>query len=116
MRAFQSLLIICLFLFSPAFAQQKQAIVTSDLLKLQTASQISISPYGSRAVYVVTSMAEDEENDYKYLRHIWMANLDNDNPYTQQLTFGDRSDSQPSWSPDGSRIAFVRKDGDKSQI
>jgi dipeptidyl aminopeptidase/acylaminoacyl peptidase len=116
MRTFQSLLIIYLFLFSPAFAQQKQAIVTSDLLKLQTASQISISPYGSRAVYVVTSMTEDEESDYKYQRHIWMANLDNDNPYTQQLTFGDRSDSQPSWSPDGSKIAFVRKDGDKSQI
>ena len=106
-----------LFLLSlTVIAQPKQPIVTSDVLKLKTASQITISPYGSRAIYVVTSMTEDEENDYKYLRHIWMANLDNDNPYTQQLTYGDRSDSQPSWSPDGSKIAFVRKDGDKSQI
>ena len=109
-----SLLIFLLSL--NVIAQPNQPIVTSDMLKLRTASQISISPYGSRAVYVVTSIAEDEESNYSYHRHIWMANLDNDNPYTQQLTYGDRSDSQPSWSPDGAKIAFVRKEGDKSQI
>ncbi len=106
---------LCL-LSLPLLAQQKQPILTSDVLKLQTASQISISPYGNRAAYVVTSITEDEEQDYKYLHHIWMADLNTDNPSVQQLTYGDRSDSQPAWAPDGSKIAFVRKEGDKSQV
>ncbi len=108
--------VLLFFLSLPLLAQQKQPILTSDVLKLQTASQISISPYGNRAVYVVTSITEDKEQDYKYLRHLWLADLNTDNPAVQQLTYGDRSDSQPVWSPDGSKIAFVRKEGEKSQI
>jgi len=98
------------------YAQEKQPIVTSDLLKIKTAQQLSISPYGNRAVYVVRSIAQDEEQNYKYHQHLWMADLNKDNPAVQQLTFGDRYDSQPSWSPDGSKIAFVRKHQDKNQI
>ncbi|WP_277477773.1 S9 family peptidase [Catalinimonas alkaloidigena] len=98
------------------WAQAKQPILTSDVLKIKTASQIRVSPYGNRAVYIVTSMTEDEEQDYKYLHHLWLANLENDNPSVQQLTYGDHSDSQPVWSPDGNKIAFVRKHEDQSQI
>ena len=110
------LLILSLIASPDVFCQRKQAIVTSDVLNIKTADQISISPYGNRAVYVVTSIVNDENQDYKYVRHLWVANLDRDNPSVQQLTFGDRSDSQPAWSPDGTQLAFVRKHEDKSQI
>ncbi|MBY0434181.1 MAG: S9 family peptidase, partial [Cyclobacteriaceae bacterium] len=33
-----------------------------------------------------------------------------------QLTFGDKNDGQPQWSPDGKQVAFVRTDNDKPQI
>lgn len=38
--------------------------------------------------------------------HIFTINADGTNE--QQLTFGTSSDSQPAWSPDGTRLAFVR--------
>jgi dipeptidyl aminopeptidase/acylaminoacyl peptidase len=108
--------IISLLLSVQLIAQDRQPVLTSDLLQLKTAGQLSISPYGNRAVYVVTSIAEDKEQDYKYLRHLWLAELNTDHPSVKQLTYGDRSDSQPSWSPDGTKIAFVRKHEGQSQI
>src|SRR4029077_3743607 len=38
--------------------------------------------------------------------HIFTINADGTGE--QQLTFGTSSDSQPAWSPDGTRLAFVR--------
>ncbi|MDZ7647717.1 MAG: hypothetical protein U5K54_11350 [Cytophagales bacterium] len=33
-----------------------------------------------------------------------------------QLTFGDKSDGQPQWAPDGKQILLFRTDGEKSQL
>ncbi len=118
MKKFLPYLIVVLTLKIPCtFAQQaKQPIVTSDLLKMRMGTQIALSPDGNQAVYVVTSIIPDKEQDYQYLNHLWLATLEGDQPLTRQLTFGDRQDSQPVWSPDGTQLAFVRKEGDKPQI
>ena len=108
--------VIALFLISFLLpAQDKQPIVASDVLKIATANQISISPDGSKAVMVVTRKAVKNESDYYYTNHLYVIGLSGKYELTQ-LTFGDKNDSQPQWSPDGQRIAFVRKDGKKSQI
>lgn len=76
---------------------------------------IDLSQDGSRAVFVLTSMGKDKDGEYRYFRHLWMIDFEDDDELIQ-LTFGERRDGAPSWSPDGSRIAFIRQFDDKPQI
>ena len=109
---------LLLLLFVPAllFAQSKKPIVAGDLMKIATAQQIQISPDGTKAVTVVTRKAVKNENEYYYIRHLYLLDLVNTNAEPLQLTFGDKNDVQPQWSPDGKQLAFARVDDGKSQI
>lgn len=98
-----------------AQAQTKKSIVASDLMKIATTAQLQISPDGTKAVTVVVRKAVKNENDYYYTRHLYLLDLvGKEEP--RQLTFGDKNDGQPQWSPDGKTIAFTRTDGERSQI
>ena len=107
-----TILLLCI---SGAWAQNKKPIVAGDLMKIATTSQIQISPDGSKAVMVVNRKAVKNENEYYYTRHLYLLDLVGSTEPTQ-LTFGDKNDLQPQWSPDGKQLAFVRVDGEKSQI
>ncbi len=110
-----SLLIILLSLACVVYAQTKNPIVASDLMKVATANQLQISPDGSKAVMVVTRKAVKNENDYYYTRNLFLLDLiTKTDPI--QLTYGDKNDGQPQWSPDGKQILFVRSDGERSQL
>ncbi len=109
-------LCLCLLFVSAAAAEEaKKPVVASDLLKIKTLGQIDISPDGRSVVFVVTSMDKNEKGDYRYDHHLWMLDPAKKLPPIQ-LTFGERSDSSPVWSPDSSRIAFVRAYKEKPQI
>ncbi len=97
------------------FAQTRKPIVASDLMKIATTNSIQISPDGSKAVMVVNRKGVKNDNEYYYIRNLYVVDL-NTNAEPIQLTFGDRNDGSPQWSPDGKQIAFVRADGDKPQI
>ncbi|MEQ1584900.1 MAG: S9 family peptidase [Cyclobacteriaceae bacterium] len=109
------ILFVLLFLSLVAFSQNKKPIVASDLMKIATANQIQISPDGSKAIMVVTRKAVKNETDYYYTRHLYLLDLAAKSEPVQ-LTFGDKNDGQPQWSPDGEQILFVRTDGERSQL
>jgi dipeptidyl aminopeptidase/acylaminoacyl peptidase len=108
-------ILVLLFIPTLIFAQNKKPIVAGDLMKIATTNQIQISPDGSKAVMVVNKKGVKNENEYYYTRNLYLIDL-NTTTDPLQLTFGDKNDGQPQWSPDGKQIAFVRADGDKSQI
>jgi dipeptidyl aminopeptidase/acylaminoacyl peptidase len=59
-----------------------------------------VSPDGTRVAFVVTEV--DSEDD-RYRSRIWIATGDE----VRSFTVGER-DTSPCWSPDGSRLAFLR--------
>ncbi len=65
-------------------------------------SDPGVSPDGSQVAFVVTTI--DVEAD-QYRSQIWVHDPDG----TRRLTSGE-SDESPRWSPDGRRVAFLRKD------
>jgi dipeptidyl aminopeptidase/acylaminoacyl peptidase len=102
-------MVVCL-LITTALVAEKRNITEKDLFSFTWIGDTQISPDGSRAVFVQTTV-NAKHDGYETALYL----LDTTEPMTppRRLTNGPR-DTQPRWSPDGTQIAFVRaveKDG-----
>src|SRR5687768_4242646 len=78
-----------------------------DLLEAARVLDPQLSPDGRQVLYVV------DRPDWKENRrvgHVWRANADGS--AAVQITYGQRGETSPRWSPDGKRIAFLTRRGD----
>jgi acylaminoacyl-peptidase len=92
---------------------KRRCITPEDMLRFRIVSDPQIAPDGSRIAFVEKCVGERNE----YVSTLWMVAAEK--PKTKggpvQFTSGGKDDS-PRWSPEGSRIAFIRTANGQKQI
>jgi len=100
--------------FSPGRIRAQDAshkLTAMDEFQLQAATDPQISPDGKKIVYV--RRFADPMTDRRY-SNLWIINADG--AEHRPLTTGNRNDSSPRWSPDGTRVAYLSEVEEKAQI
>ena len=94
--------------------QERREVATlqpENIVAMKGLSGSIISPDGKWAAFVRTvPILEAEKSEHR--GHIWLVSINTGELF--QLTNGPNGDSNPQWSPDSTRLAFVSKRDDST--
>ena len=101
--------LIAVLVWSTGVSAQPRPMGFVEALSLPVIQDPQLSPDGRQVVFAM------ETADWKANRrisHLYRINVDGTDQV--QLTFGERGETSPRWSPDGAQLAFLaRRDGDE---
>lgn len=98
---------------APLAAVPERPVRFEELAKIRRLGAFSVSPDGRRVAFAL-STPDVEAN--KSRSAVWIAGIGGDGGEARRLTSGDQSDSDPRFSPDGRRLAFLSNREGASQI
>ncbi|MBK9511903.1 MAG: S9 family peptidase [Cytophagaceae bacterium] len=107
--------LITLILLVPLVAfSQSEKIKATDLTLIKTVTSISAAK--NKVIYSLQTIEKSDEKplEYDYVNNIFL--LSEDKKSVSALTRGKEGAAQAELSPDGKKVAFVRKVKEKSQI
>lgn len=98
-----------ILIFCVAFVAVSQTRWTPDvMIRYKRVGGTAISPDGKWIAYTVSTPFMDGDKS-EFLTHIWMVSSDGKTNY--QFTYGDKSCTNPSFSPDGKYLSFTSSRG-----
>lgn len=109
MRPVALCLLAVLSLARPAPAQTRPVTI-DDVLALRAVAAPTISPDGTAVLFTVRQWKDGDGGKKDARTHLWRVPADGSAP-ARQITFGERGDAQPGWSPDGRYMSFVSSRG-----
>lgn len=122
---FRILMLLLLMSFSYGlFAQAvKVPVQVTDMLKIQKAGNVQLSPDGKQVVYTLTRIIPKKTDtvkrganpDYEYQTQIWLLTLSGKNN-PELIDTSHQSSTSPAFSPRGNQIAYTRAVKGKSQV
>ncbi len=91
--------------------KEPNEITAETLLKMRDISDPQFSPDGTKVAFVV---AEPRTSEHRK-QHIWI--YDEASNTARQITYSEKSEHWPRWSPDGKSLAFLsNREGDDQRI
>ncbi|MBP7777475.1 MAG: S9 family peptidase [Acidobacteria bacterium] len=95
---------------APMASAETRPVTIDDVLGLRAVATPVLSPDGTAVLFTIRQWKDGDEGRKDARTNVWRAPADGSAP-ARQVTFGERGDTLPGWSPDGRYMSFVSSRG-----